>query len=307
MFERMISCDWSKNPQKRILTKVDKTKEGWLISATEHVGDTATLLSRARKGLQADQNLLLGFDFPIGLPAAYANLLNEKSFRELLPKLGLPDTDWLDFFNVCQNRQDISLHRPFYPDNPGGRKKFHLLQGLNLQTPDQLLRDCESTRPVASPLFWVLGAQQVGKAAISGWREILQPMLGSKGVVIYPFDGELVDLSQKNQIVIAEIYPALSYRLLGLPVSGWKKRNQEDRRAFSRLILDWCCERKIEFKDEAKNEVLEGFGSHSDGEDRFDSFMGSLMMIEVESRRRPASPKLTVMQSIFEGWMLGKN
>jgi hypothetical protein len=42
----------------------------------------------------------------------------------------------------------------------------------------RLRRQCERatpTRRAACPLFWTLGSNQVGKAAISGWQEVIAP------------------------------------------------------------------------------------------------------------------------------------
>lgn len=57
-----------------------------------------------------------------------------------------------------------------------------LKKGLSLKMFDELRRLCEMSVPAwsvypgrraACPLFWTLGGQQVGKAAILGWREVL--------------------------------------------------------------------------------------------------------------------------------------
>lgn len=49
MFQRIVHCDWSKHPHKRIMTRVDKTRDRFIISATEHVVEVATLQSRSRE------------------------------------------------------------------------------------------------------------------------------------------------------------------------------------------------------------------------------------------------------------------
>lgn len=52
-----------------------------------------------------------------------------------------------------------------------------------------------SGRNAACPLFWTLGANQVGKGAIIGWRDVLSPALhDDKGVFLWLFDGFLDDL-----------------------------------------------------------------------------------------------------------------
>lgn len=306
MFQTIVHCDWSKHHAKRLMSVAESRDQTYLINATSHVGETQTLLKRARSGLKEDQKLLFGFDFPIGLPQAYGDRLQIHSFMELLPKLGQKGTVWEHFFDVCQTKEEISLHRPFYPDKPGGRKRDHLLQSLGLNHADDLFRACENSRPKASPLFWVLGAKQVGKAAITGWMEVLQPLANQSQVGFFPFGGDLKTLCQQHQTVVAESYPALSYQMIGLPRSGWSKRNQNDRRSFAGTILSWIRSRRIELTTESLEEIHDGFGQDADGEDRFDAFMGVLAMIEVTTGRINASPVLTKLQSLLEGWMLGK-
>ena len=100
---------------------------------------------------------------------------------------------------------------------------------------NELYRRCEhktDTRPAASPLFWTLGGKQVGKGAISGWREFVQPLIGdNNNVALWPFDGALRDLLQSGScVVIVETYPAEFYRRLDVRFPGSKgggKRSQQ--------------------------------------------------------------------------------
>ena len=44
-------------------------------------------------------------------------------------------------------------------------------------------------------MFWTLGGNQVGKAMIVGWRDLLAPARRAGGdVAIWPFDGALAEL-----------------------------------------------------------------------------------------------------------------
>jgi hypothetical protein len=54
-----------------------------------------------------------------------------------------------------------------------------------------------------------LGANQVGKGAISGWREVVIPCV-KEGARLWPFDGEL-SAESFNGLTIAETYPAETY------------------------------------------------------------------------------------------------
>jgi hypothetical protein len=80
-----------------------------------------------------------------------------------------------------------------------------------------------------------VGGQQVGKAAISGWRDVLGPAVRSAemDVAIWPFAGPLFDLFRPGRAVIAESYPAEFYTHLGVcfarrPGQRSGKRVQED-------------------------------------------------------------------------------
>jgi hypothetical protein len=176
--------------------------------------------------------MLVGFDFPIGFPAAYARRADIKSFRDALPRLG--DGVWRDFFEVCRDPEEISLHRPFYPYRPGGRSPKQLTDALDIEW-DDLRRECErktKDRRAACPLFWTLGGNQVGKAALSGWREFVQPLLNQGDHVgLWPFDGPLVDLLQSRSSVIVETYPTEFYGHLGVRFGSGKGEGKQSPRA----------------------------------------------------------------------------
>ena len=65
--------------------------------------------------------VLAGFDFLIGVPAFYAQRAEVSSFRALPPKLG--HGKWKDFYSVCDEADQISVHRPFYPNGKLRRKE----------------------------------------------------------------------------------------------------------------------------------------------------------------------------------------
>src|SRR5258708_4938385 len=65
---------------------------------------------------------------------------------------------------------------------------------LQMRSYGDLLRACDNspaTRNKPCEIFWTLGANQVGKAAIAGWRDLLAPALRDKAIAIWPFDGDL--------------------------------------------------------------------------------------------------------------------
>ena len=139
------------------------------------VGDAGTLLARLRAEAGAEGTVLVGFDSPIGLPAPYAARAGVDDFLALLPRPDRPRDDWACFYDVAERPEEIDLRLPFYPRRPGSTRRDHLLTALKLDKADDLRRRCERAHPerrAASPLFWTLGAQQVGIAiAITASRK----------------------------------------------------------------------------------------------------------------------------------------
>jgi len=170
--ERVIHADWGSAPAKRWAAQARLRDGRYLVSAPEPASNPVTA------ALRSGRRTLVGFDFPIVLPAAYAARVGVTSFLELLPQLGLGK--WRDFFSPAASPTEIRLHRPFYPRRPGGTSHRHLLDALGFQSMDELRRRCEkahASRRAAEVLFWTLGPRQVGRAAIAGWRDILIPAL----------------------------------------------------------------------------------------------------------------------------------
>jgi hypothetical protein len=184
------------------------------------------------------QTTLAGFDFPIGVPAAYARKANISRFTEVLEVAGTGESS--DFYRVCDKDVEISLHRPFYPRvSSSTARQAHLVCALGVDSIDMLRRTCErqtETRKAACSLFWTLGGNQVGKAAISGWRTILQPAM-REGAMLWPFDGSLAELSQSNRLVLCETYPAEAYGHIGVRFATGASK-QAERPACGKRVFD---------------------------------------------------------------------
>ncbi|MBP2547914.1 hypothetical protein J2858_000807 [Neorhizobium galegae] len=297
-------CDWSMDRKKRWMTVAIRDGTRWQIAAPELVGDTATLIERLRARSNRDGALLLGFDFPIGLPEAYARAAGIGSFREALSLFG--SGVWSDWYSVADHRNRISLHRPFYPARPGGTQRAHLFEALDVGDPRSLLRQCEratTDRQAACMLFWTLGGNQVGKGAITGWREIIVPNLDVIG--LWPFDGRLADLVARTPCVITETYPGDVYRQLGMPRGGWSKRRQADRQSKGLALRSWLANRETIDATSLLPIIDDGFGADTAGEDRFDAAVGLLGMLDVvDGRREEGTPASDAVQR-WEGWILG--
>ena len=301
----IVHCDWSIDARKRWLAaaaplpggRYEATKPapvGWMGSFFQD------LRERAPTG-----PILAGFDFPIGVPCLYAERAGIASFRDTLPCLG--QGRWLDFYRPAETRDQISISRPFYPRVPGGSKKQHLVDGLGLQSADELLRLCDRStlaRNKACEIFWTLGANQVGRAAIAGWRDLLAPALREGVVAIWPFDGDLAVLLDNERVVVLETYPAETYGHLGL-ARGFGKRRQDGRRSQACAILAWCERNLVSVRPELVADIEDGFGGSPMAEDAFDSVIGLLGIIEVvQDLPRFTVPTDPAVHNV-EGWILG--
>ena len=180
-----------------------------------------------------------------------------------------------------------------------------------------LRRKCDlahAGRRAASPLFWTLGAQQVGKAAIHGWKEVLVPGIRTKkfDLSIWPFSGPLMHLLRPGRIIIAETYPADFYTHLGISFSyhgpGRKsgKRVQVDRAANAERLIDWAQQTGVSLADELRLGMESGLGSASGREDLFDACIDLFGMLNVVLGRRPAGDPQDSEVRRVEGWILGQ-
>ena len=312
----VVHADWGSNPKKCWLARAYLQQNGdYLAQAPELVGEAETLLQRLHSQAGAEGCVLLGFDFPIGLPHNYAAQAGIDNFLTVLPQLG--QGKWRHFYQVAERPDEISLTRPFYPKRPGGTRQRHLLDGLNVESIHDLRRLCELPQPhrrAAAPLFWTLGGQQVGKAAINGWQTAIVPGLRTNqfSVSIWPFSGALFELFRPGELVIAETYPGECYHHLGVTFSpsrpGRKsgKRIQQDRRANASVLDRWAMKHKVQLTSELQAVINDGFGPKPAGEDPFDAVVGLFGMLGVVlNYRTEGTPDDDRIRQV-EGWILGQ-
>ncbi len=273
-------------------------QEGYTLSHPVPVGDTGDLLVRIRKLLPKDGTALVGFDFPIGLPARFADrVFTGLGFREILGRLEK------QFFNP------IDVPTPEQPFGPASSKKNacgpdELAERLSLKR-EELLRVCD-VRSGAHPMFHTLGARQVGRAAIHGWSHVLRPSL--KEISLWPFDGTLAELlEQRPGLILAEIYPAWYYgrfrRAAAHPGEETGKEKAPARQRIWREMWRAACGDGAEiFLTPSAEEWIEaGFASSDD----FDAMAGTVGMIQsLALGERQEPPPDSAIQRV-EGWMLG--
>ena len=101
--------------------------------------------------------------------------------------------------------------------------------------------------------------------------------------------------------MVAETYPAEAMRQLGLRMGG-SKRRQADRAALAPAlgatlaglgVIGWVG-------------AADGFGADAAGEDRFDSVLGLLCVLQVLAGRRADAVPGEGWVRRWEGWVLGQ-
>jgi hypothetical protein len=298
-------ADWSVDPRKRWITVARRSSAGWTLTAPRLVGDVSTLLTRLVE--EADRGAVaLGADLPIGLPRAYAATLPEADCLAFLRSVhGLPD-----FFTVCAALDEIRPDRPFYPTRGiAGMTRLSHAIALGLTDASELSRACDratAERPAGAPLFWTLGANQSGKAAIAAWRHLILPAVTSQAALrLWPFEGPFRSLLSPGSVALAETYPAEALRHLGMKLHGSKRRHA-DRCAIAQALMTAIDQQSATPDDAMRHAVLDGFGSDASGEDRFDSVLGVLCVLNVLAGRRPDTAPADPWINRWEGWVLGQ-
>jgi hypothetical protein len=300
-------ADWSADPRKCWMAVAERGPQGrWTASAPAPVGPSSDLAARliAAAGGGA---AVLGLDLPLGLPGVYAERhAGAPDFPGFLRTLSARP----GFFDVAASLDEISPDRPFYPARGlFGMTRASHAAALGLPGPAHLGRRCDlrtASRPAGAPMFWTLGANQAGKAAIGAWRGMLLPALAAgTRLRLWPFEGPLAALAAPGTLVLAETYPAECYRHIGVRLAG-SKRSRAARAAAAPALSAWAESAGIALAPGLAAAIADGFGADAAGEDRFDCVTGLFGVLNVLLKRRaeayPADPVLLR----WEGWVLGQ-
>jgi hypothetical protein len=301
-----VHADWSVDPRKRWMTLARESCDRFAMQAPLPAPApamlAATLLAHSKGGPVA-----LGIDAPIGLPRAYAVKLPDQNFIAFLRRLNNTDA----FFQVAATLEEVSLARPFYPARgKRGMTRAAHAEVLALENAAALSRACDratALRPAGAPLFWTLGANQTGKAAITLWRDALIGARAHPGLKLWPFEGAFLALLAPDTVVMAETYPAESMRALGIFPRG-SKRRQQDRAAQAEFIAAAMRDMRVTPSRGLRAALDDGFGGDAAGEDRFDSILGALGVIAVLRGALPDAPPENDggFLTRWEGWVLGQ-
>jgi hypothetical protein len=287
------------------VTIAERRGDVWRVEAARPVGAVAGflagLIDRAGGGAVA-----LGVDLPVGVPRAYAAQCAETGFVDFLRALAARP----DFFSVCGTLAEIRLDRPFYPQRGvRGMTRLSHAAALGLGDAAGLSRVCDratAERPAGAPVFWTLGANQSGKAAVAAWRDLLLPALHADAPLrLWPFQGAFRSLLRPGHVVLAETYPAEALRHLNLRLRG-SKRRRSDRAALAPALLAGMALLSAAPDAALTQAIADGFGADAAGEDRFDSLLGLLCVLNVLAGNRPDTAPDDPWIMRWEGWVLGQ-
>jgi hypothetical protein len=296
-------ADWSAHPAKRWIAVARRHGRTWQAEAPRLVGETTQLLpALLAEGLP----VALGLDLPLGVPRAWAAGRREADFPALLAGL-VRDPG---FFEVAAALEAASPARPFYPARgvKGMTRAAHAA-AIGLSDAHALSRLCDratARRPAGAPVFWTLGANQSGKAAIAAWRDWIAPALAAGApLALWPFAGGLHGLLAPGRAVLAEVYPAEAMRQLGLNLAG-SKRAEAPRRALAPALREAMARLRVRPSSALAAMVAAGFGADAAGEDRLDCVLGLLCLIAVLDGRQPDFVPEDPWITSWEGWVLGQ-
>jgi hypothetical protein len=279
----IVAIDWGATPAKRQLCRAVRRGPRYSLEKPESIVDPTRL--------ELAPGTLVAFDCPIGLPESYASRVGLARFREALAAFG--HGEFAHFYEPASTVDELSLHRPFYPTKSAGAKREDLVRVLGDAAFGN--RACDRATSAGS-LFWLVGAQQVGRSAISVWRDVLAPKRDA--IALWPFDGPLDMLAASGKPVVAEMYPRFLRAALGVDVSS--KRDPAARREAGRAIVESA--RDVDLIA-VRAMLLDGFGPTPAGEDAFDAVTSCLALVRlvVEDRLTEPPPEMRAV----EGWILG--
>ncbi len=308
-------ADWSVDARKRWVAIAHRDGPGWRLAPPAPVGEVGGFLAGLRRQA-AGGAVALGVDLPLGLPRAFAAQCREPDFPGFLRGLAQRP----EFFRVCASLEELGPDRPFYPARgiKGMTRAAHAAR-LQLGGASFLSRACDratAERPAGAPLFWTLGANQSGKAAIAAWRDMLLPALtspalsgpalsGNEPVRLWPFEGPFRSLLAPGAIALAETYPAEALRHLGIRLTG-SKRRQSDRAGVAAALLAAMAALDARPEPALIRLVTDGCGADAAGEDRFDCLLGVLCVLNVLAGNRPDGAPDDPWITRWEGWVLGQ-
>lgn len=314
--QAVAHADWSVAPARRWVAVADRgAAGGWRLRALRRVGRDGTIAGRL--GLAAGTGpLLLGVDFVVGVPAAWARSVGVDHFPALLRAAAAGEEPWERFLMPARAAAQIGPHRPFFPaGRPARGDAARLREALGAGDLDGLRRRCERAGRVrAQPLFLTMGQRQVGKGSIAGWRELLVPAaLGGadeRAPGLWPFDGTLAECLADHPVTVAECYPARAAAAIA-PGTG-SKRDPGARAGAADALMAAAGRVGLDVPGGVADALraglpagsLEGLTRDGAGEDPFDALIGLVDMLRVIAAGPEPLPSDDEVRRV-EGWILG--
>lgn len=275
----ILCADWGKTPNKRAVY-VANIKDRSVRRVPRSDWSFHSVLEEARQRVHHGP-VVLAFDLPLGVPESYARavgsilgLQRQTDFLRILKAVApLPE-----FFEPTTKASDWQPIRPFFavPPKTGGLKSYRReaeKQGVKLcRAIDELTR--------ANSLFVKSGIPgSVGSAACAFWTELAPHLSSERDFAVWPFEGSLAELIESPRIVLAEIYPRVSYAIaiLDSPAGGRPRlkiaKTRRDRRKEAVRDLcrtDWVARLGVKFV---------GLESANENEDDFDACLTAAALL----------------------------
>ena len=244
-FDRVIIVDWSASnvpsPARETADAIwigvqDRTGESAQYYRTRHSAEMA-LTGLMAQTLAAGERALIGFDFPLGYPAGFAQALTGAAdVRGIWAYLAAQITDTPANQNNRFLVADAINARfgagPFW-GRPAGLKMPHLPAKKDVDytaLPFAERREIETRIPRAQPVWKLFTTGSVGSQSLMG-LPMIHRLSRIEGVCVWPFD------APDAPIVLAEVYPSLLAEAVAKSGDAIKDRAQVLllARAFGRL------------------------------------------------------------------------
>ncbi len=156
----------------------------------------------------------------------------------------------------------------------------------------------------AGCMFWTLGAKQAGKAALSGWREVMVPARAARCAAL-AFRRRPRRAGRGRRADAGRVLPGRRLRTARLQVAR-QGRPRRGGPLWRGHLLAWTTSRRVALDAALRAAILGGFPPAAGGDDGFDAAVGLLAAIAVAAGERSAGPALTPAGRLWEGWILGR-
>ena len=281
-------ADWSIDPRKRWVAVARRAAAGWVLASAASGRRRADFLARLRAeaGWRAGGARRRSAARACRAPTRRSGA--EADFLQFLQAA----RNWPDFFRVCATLEELAPDRPFYPARGiAGMTRASHAAALGLGAATGLSRACDratAERPAGAPLFWTLGANQSGKAAIAAWRDMLLPALAAgEAVRLWPFAGPFRVAAGARRGGAGRDLSGRGAAPSRHPPEGQQAPPGRPCRGVACRCWPRCSGWTSPPSAALRPPCVDGFGADAAGEDRFDCVLGVLCVLNVLAGNRP--------------------